>query len=237
MKDRNHAARPYLSVIIPTLNEAAHIDAVLAGVLKGEGLEVIVSDGGSHDGTLERAADCGARTCRAPIGRARQMNVGAAAARGTLYLFLHADSRLPVGFDRVIRRVLSDSGVAAGAFSLGIDAEARSMRMVAWGANLRSRIFGLPYGDQGIFLRASRFHRCGGFPDLPIMEDFVLMRRLRKTGAIVTAPDRILTSPRRWRRQGVLRTTLVNQAIILAYLSGVPAHRLRRWYRRPRSFL
>lgn len=230
-----HAERPLLSVIIPTLDEAAHIDAVLADVLKGDGLEVIVIDGGSRDGTLERAAGYGVRTCRAPIGRARQMNLGAAAARGALYLFLHADSRLPAGFDKVVRRVLSDSAVAAGAFSLGIAADARSLRMVAWGANLRSRILGLPYGDQGLFLRASRFHRCGGFPDLPIMEDFVLMRRLRKTGAVVTVPDRILTSPRRWRRQGILRTTLVNQIIIMAYLLGVAPERLRRWYRKPRS--
>ncbi|HSO19656.1 MAG TPA: TIGR04283 family arsenosugar biosynthesis glycosyltransferase, partial [Desulfosarcina sp.] len=176
----------------------------------------------------------GVRTCRAPAGRARQMNLGAAMARGTFLFFLHADSRLPAGFDRVIRRVLADSRVAAGAFSLEIDAADRRLRMVAWGANLRSRVFGLPYGDQGLFLRASRFQLCGGFPDLPIMEDFVLMRRLRKMGSIVTVPERILTSPRRWRDQGVLRTTLINQAIVMAYLLGIPADRLRRWYRRPR---
>jgi rSAM/selenodomain-associated transferase 2 len=224
-------------VIIPTLDEAPHIDAVLADVLKGEGLEVIVVDGGSRDATLERAALHGVRTCRSPAGRASQMNRGAALARGTLFFFLHADSRLPAGFDGVIRRVLSDRSVAAGAFSLGIEAGTRSMRMVAWGANLRSHLLGLPYGDQGLFMRASRFQRCGGFPDRPIMEDFALVRRLAKTGAIVTVPERILTSPRRWRRQGVLQTTLVNQVIILAYLIGVPADRLRRWYRRPRLFL
>ncbi len=228
------AERPNLSVIIPTLDEAPHIDAVLADVLQGERLEVIVVDGGSRDATLARAARYGVRTCRAAAGRAHQMNRGAALARGALFFFLHADSRLPAGFDGVIRRVLSDRRVAAGAFSLGIEAGTRSMRMVARGANLRSRILGLPYGDQGIFLRASRFKRCRGFPDLPIMEDFVLMRRLAKTGAIVTVPECIMTSPRRWRRQGVLRTTLVNQAIIVAYLLGIPADRLRRWYRRPR---
>ena len=228
------AERPYLSVIIPTLDEALHIDAVLADVLTGERLEVLGVDGGSRDATLERAALFGVRTCRAPAGRARQMNLGAAMARGTFLFFLHADSRLPAGFDRVIRRVLADSRVAAGAFSLEIDAADRRLRMVAWGANLRSRVFGLPYGDQGLFLRASRFQLCGGFPDLPIMEDFVLMRRLRKMGSIVTVPERILTSPRRWRDQGVLRTTLINQAIVMAYLLGIPADRLRRWYRRPR---
>jgi rSAM/selenodomain-associated transferase 2 len=162
------------------------------------------------------------------------MNQGAAMAGGAVYFFLHADSRLPPAFDQVIRRMLDKAGVAAGAFSLGIDDEAGKLGMVAWGANRRSRWFGLPYGDQGIFMPADCFHRLGGFPDLPIMEDFAMICRLRRMGRIVTAPERIQTSSRRWRRQGVLRTTLVNQAIILGYLLGVPAERLSRWYRRPR---
>ena len=221
---------PYLSVIVPTLNESNHIDAVLADVLKGDALEVIVSDGGSWDDTLRRAAVYDVRMCQGVPGRSHQMNRGAAVARGAYYLFLHADSRLPDGFDRIIRRVLADASVAAGAFSLGIEAAAGKMRLVAWGSNLRSRLLGLPYGDQGIFLRASRFHHCGGFPELPIMEDFALMRRLRRWGRIVTTPEQIRTSPRRWLRQGVLRTTLINQAIIAAYLLGVSPERLLRWY-------
>jgi rSAM/selenodomain-associated transferase 2 len=228
------AGDPPLSVIIPTLNEAAHIDAVIGDLLRGDVQEVIVVDGGSCDDTLQRAAVHGVRTCQGPAGRARQMNQGAALAQGTYFFFLHADSRLPPGFDGVIRRVLADGGVAAGAFSLGIAGEAAGLRMVTGGANLRSRLFGMPYGDQGIFLRAARFQRCGGFPDLPIMEDFALMRRLRREGRIVTVPEQILTSSRRWRRQGILRTTLINQAIIAAYLLGVSPKRLRRWYQGPR---
>lgn len=230
MKDLADA--PHLSVIIPTLNEAAHIDAVLGDVLQGEALEVIVSDGGSSDGTPLRAAGWGVRICRGPAGRACQMNRGAAIARGAFYFFLHADSRLPEGFDRVIRRVLADPDVAAGAFSLVIGGDADPLRLVAGGANLRSRLLGFPYGDQGIFLRSSRFNRCGGFPDLPIMEDFALIRRLRRTGRIVTVPQPIVTSPRRWQRLGALRTTLINQAIIMAYLLGVSPERLAGWYRR-----
>lgn len=226
---------PLLSVIIPTLNESVHIDRVLQDVSQGEAIEVIVADGGSTDTTVDQAAAQGARVCRGPAGRARQMNQGAAMATGTFLFFLHADSRLPVGFDRIIRRVLGTTDVAAGAFSLGIDEDSGKVRMVEYWANLRSRYLGLPYGDQGLFLRASRFHRMGGFPDLPIMEDFAMMQRLGKTGRIVTAPERLYTSPRRWRRLGVLRTTLINQAIITGYFLGVPAERLSRWYRRPRG--
>lgn len=223
---------PRLSVIIPTLNEADHIDRVLEDVSQGDTVEVIVADGGSVDTTVARASAHGARITQGTPGRARQMNRGAALARGEVFFFLHADSRLPSGYDRVIRRTLAKATVAAGAFSLGIDADAKKMRIVEYWANLRSRYLSLPYGDQGMFLRAVHFQRCGGFPELPIMEDFAMMRHLKKTGRIVTAPERIYTSSRRWRRMGVLRTTLINQAIISGYLLGVPANRLSRWYRR-----
>jgi rSAM/selenodomain-associated transferase 2 len=223
---------PRLSVIIPTLNEADHIDRVLEDVSQGDAVEVIVADGGSIDTTVAQAAAHGACIIQGPAGRARQMNQGAAMARGGIFFFLHADSRLPTGYDRVIRRALAKATVAAGAFSLGIDADAKNMRIVEYWANLRSRYLSLPYGDQGMFLRAARFQQCGGFPELPIMEDFAMMRHLKKTGRIVTVPERIYTSSRRWRRMGVLRTTLINQAIISGYLMGIPAHRLARWYRR-----
>lgn len=223
---------PRLSVIIPTLNEATHIDRVLEDVLQGEALEVIVADGGSSDSTVEQASALGARIHQGLPGRARQMNQGAALARGTIFFFVHADSRLPAGFDRVIRRELAAANVAAGAFSLGIDAASKKIRIVEYWANLRSHYLGLPYGDQGMYIRAALFHRCGGFPELPIMEDFAMMRHLRKTGRIVTAPERIHTSSRRWRRMGVLRTTLINQAIIAGFLLGASAERLSRWYRR-----
>ena len=223
---------PVISVIIPTLNEAAHIDRVLTEVLLGKAVEVIVADGGSRDTTPDRAAARGVHVRRCPAGRARQMNQGAALARGDVYFFLHADSRLPAGYDDIIRGTLAGEGVAAGAFSLGIDAASPGLRFIAGCANLRSRGLGLPYGDQGLFLRADRFQACGGFPDLPIMEDVVMVRRLRQTGRIVTVPERIRTSSRRWRRLGVLRTTLINQAIVAGFLLGVPAAHLTRWYRR-----
>ena len=221
-----------LSVIIPTLNESVRIGRLLANVALGYVREIIVADGGSVDTTVGQAAKAGVRICRGPAGRAKQMNHGAAAATGSVFLFLHADSRLPENFDRVIQRVLADEHVSAGAFSLGIDGLSSQIRLVEYWANLRSRYLGMPYGDQGLFVRAVDFNRIGGYPDMPIMEDFVIVRRLRKTGRIVTAPERIYTSARRWRRMGVLRTTLINQMIVAGYLTGVPAERLARWYRR-----
>lgn len=226
------APKPLLSVIIPTLNEADHIDSLLTQALQGERVEVIVVDGGSTDATRDRAAAHGVRLRRCPAGRARQMNRGASLARGELYLFLHADSRLPADYDGIIRRTLADGRVAAGAFSLGIDADSAGLRFIARWANLRSRGLGLPYGDQGLFLTAARFRTCGGFPDLPIMEDVIIVGRLRRAGRIRTVPERLYTSPRRWQQLGVLRTTLVNQAVLTGFLLGVSPERLSRWYRR-----
>jgi rSAM/selenodomain-associated transferase 2 len=229
---RTLSHNPVISVIIPTLNEAAHIDRLLTEVLRGKAVEVLVVDGGSEDATTDKAAARGVRVCRCPAGRARQMNWGAALAQGEVFFFLHADSRLPAGYGDIIRRALAGEGVAAGAFSLGIDADSSGLRFIASCANLRSRSLGLPYGDQGLFLRADRFQACGGFPELPIMEDVVMVRRLRKTGRIVTVPERIRTSSRRWERLGVLRTTLINQAIVAGFALGIPAARLAAWYRR-----
>jgi rSAM/selenodomain-associated transferase 2 len=219
-------------VIIPTLNEAGHIDRVLAEVTRGNRVEVIVVDGGSGDATRAQAAAHGVRVSRCPAGRARQMNQGAALAQGDLFFFLHADSRLPVGYDDIIRRTLAHDRVAAGAFSFGIDADSPGLRFIASWANLRSRCLGLPYGDQGLFLSAERFQSCGGFPDISIMEDVVMVHRLRKTGRIITVPQRIQTSSRRWERLGVLQTTLINQAIVLGFLLGIPTEHLAFWYRR-----
>ena len=158
------------------------------------------------------------------------MNSGAEAAEGKFLVFLHADTRLPEGFDHHVRRILTQAGVAAGAFQLQIDGPSVRLRLIEKAANWRSRYLHMPYGDQAIFLRAELFREMGGFPDLPIMEDFELIRRLKGRGRIVIAPAAALTSPRRWEKVGVLRTTLINQLMILGFYLGLEPSRLARWY-------
>lgn len=225
------SAPPGISIVIPALNEAENLPRVLETIQAAVQIEVVVVDGGSADATPQVAADWGARVVVSQPGRSHQMNQGAAIAKGPVLLFLHADTRLPEGFEHTVRQTLAQPDVVAGAFQLAIDSPRRALRWVEWGVNLRSRHGHMPYGDQGIFLKAEVFHNLGGFPDLPIMEDFELVRRLRQVGKIAIAPESVVTSDRRWRTLGVLRTTLANQLMVIGYLLGVDPHRLARWYR------
>jgi rSAM/selenodomain-associated transferase 2 len=223
-----------LSVIIPVLNEAANIQAAIESTRSGRNLDIIAVDGGSQDATCQIAQSQGVRVLPSPAGRAHQMNVGAAAATGNILLFLHADTRLPSGFDTLIRTALQDPDTVAGAFRLRIDGPQRALRWVEWGVDRRSRWLQMPYGDQAIFVRRSAFQALGGFPELPIMEDFELIRRLRRRGAIVIIQTPVVTSARRWQRTGILQTTLINQLMILGYWLGVRPERLAQLYRRRR---
>jgi hypothetical protein len=219
-----------LSVVIPALNEAAAIGQTLEAVTRDGRVEVIVVDGGSADGTPAIAAAAGARVIAAAPPRAVQMNAGAAAARSEHLLFLHADTRPPPDFRDQVRRTLLTPGAAAGAFRLAIDGSGPGLRLIERAANLRARLLGLPYGDQALFMSREAFWQAGGFPPLTIMEDYALMRRLRRRGRILLAPGSVLTSARRWRRLGILKTWLINQGIVAAYTLGVPAERLAAWY-------
>ena len=228
---RREAARPCrLSVVIPTLNEEEHLAATLDGMAVEPGLEVIVVDGGSSDGTLERVLDSGARLLTTTAQRARQMNAGAAAASAPRLLFLHGDTRLPSGFFRQILHLLDKPGTAAGAFRLVIAGPGRGLRLIETLANWRSRLFQLPYGDQALFLARDLFERLGGFPEIPIMEDAVFIQRLKRAGRIEISPCAAVTSDRRWRRLGILRTTLVNQVVLVGFCLGVDPDRLAGWY-------
>jgi rSAM/selenodomain-associated transferase 2 len=222
-----------ISIIMPVLNESANLQRAIDSTQPSDNIEVIVVDGGSSDDTCQVAAACGVKVIASPAGRSQQMNLGAAAATGEILLFLHGDSRLPLGFDRLIRQTMSvDQPPIAGAFWLGIEAPQRSLRWVERGVQWRSQVCQMPYGDQGIFLQAKIFEELGGFPDLPIMEDFELIRRLRKRGKILIISQSVMTSARRWLQKGILKTTLINQLMVLGYLVGVSPERLLELYRR-----
>ena len=222
-----------LSIVIPTLNEQGTLVETLERVTGRSVCEVIVVDGGSHDRTLEIASDHHATVLSSAPGRARQLSLGASAATGDTLLFLHADTVLPIDFAEHVSDVLDRPGVAAGAFQLRIDGAGRSFRLVEKVANFRSRVRQMPYGDQAIFVSADVFHAVGGFPDLPIMEDYVLIKRLQRVGRIEIAPDSVVTSARRWIDNGVWRTTLHNQLCLVAYRLGVAPTRIARWRKRP----
>ena len=221
-----------ISIIIPTLNEAAAIARTLSHLQGVENLEVIVVDGGSIDETAELAGSRGAKVIQSNPGKAVQMNTGAAAASRDILVFLHADTLLPQDFSHQIVSALNQNGVAAGAFRLTIDSTGAGIRIIERMANLRSRLLQLPYGDQALFMRKSLFEKIGGFPELAIMEDFILIRRLKPKGKIVLLPESVMTSPRRWLQFGIFKTWLINQLIIIAYYLGLPPERLNRWYRR-----
>ncbi len=221
--------RGRVSVIIPTLNEAWHIVSTVRSAQAGANTEVIVVDGHSRDGTAELARSCGARVVSSGRGRARQMNAGTAYATGQWLLFLHADTRLPRGFDRHVRRVMGQPGVVGGAFGLKINGPGWGLRLIERAANLRSWALRLPYGDQAIFLTADVFHQLGGYRDQPLMEDFSLVRCLARRGRVRMAPASVRTSGRRWASQGLWRTTLLHQAVAVAYCLGVSPSWIAKW--------
>ncbi|MGB3262593.1 MAG: TIGR04283 family arsenosugar biosynthesis glycosyltransferase [Microcoleus sp.] len=220
-----------ISIIIPALNEAPTIAPVISTARNAKNVEIIVADGGSSDGTASLAQSLGVRVISTAPGRATQMNAGAASATGDILLFLHADTLLPRGYDSGARRALAKPQTVAGAFELKIDARSLCLRLLETGVNCRSNFLQMPYGDQAIFLYSATFDKIGGFPDLPLMEDFEFVRRLKKQGRIAILPQPVLTSDRRWQQLGVFKTTAINQIVIIAYSLGVSPNRLAFWYR------
>jgi rSAM/selenodomain-associated transferase 2 len=233
---------PLISVIIPVFNEALTLPRSLpplVAAMQAYDLEIIIADGGSTDATLAIAHEFGVKTLVSPEpGKANQMNAAAAIAQGEILLFLHADTQLPPDFPVLVQAVWSEQRQhhgqlpIAGAFDLAIDGTGWALRWIELTVKWRSRWLSLPYGDQALFLPKTTFQAVGGFPAIPIMEDFVLVRHLRKMGKIAIVPRSVLTSARRWQQLGVWKTTLINQLIILGYYCGVSPHRLARWYRR-----
>jgi rSAM/selenodomain-associated transferase 2 len=221
-----------LSIIIPVLDEAAGIAEALAALahFRERGAEVIVVDGGSRDGTPDAARPLADLVITAPRGRGSQMNAGAAAAQGGMLLFLHADTRLPPGADRRVLDVLGRARRAWGRFDVTIAGRSPSLPVVAAMMNWRSRVTGIATGDQAMFMTRSAFAKAGGFPDIPLMEDIVMSRRLKTITPPACLRARVTTSGRRWDRDGVVRTIFMMWRLRLAFFLGAQPDRLARRY-------
>ena len=218
-----------ISIIVPTLNEEANIAALIAQTRSIGDCEIIVVDGGSTDDTQARATGADRVLISSP-GRAKQQNLGAEVSRGDVLLFLHADCRLPSTASNSIRAALADERVIGGCFQQRIDSPGLRYRWIERGNAWRVRLFKLAYGDQAIFVRRTVFEQLGRFPELRLMEDVFLMKRLRHVGRFVLLPDRLTVSARRWRQHGVIRQTLRNWMLLTLALCGASPDRLVRFY-------
>ena len=221
-----------LTIVIPVLNESARMAAALQALapLRQQGCEVIVCDGGSTDDTRAQCVGLADHILAAAAGRARQMNAGAAVARGEVLLFLHVDTALPTDAPAAIAQAMA-RGAAWGRFDVHIEGRAAMLQVIAACMNLRSRWSGIATGDQAMFVRRKLFEDLRGFPDQPLMEDIELSRRLRQQGhAPACLRQRVRTSGRRWDERGVWRTILLMWRLRWRYWRGTPADTLARLY-------
>lgn len=222
--------KPPLSVVVPVLNESGQIAERLAALapLRARGVEVVVVDGGSDDGTADIARHGADQVVKAPRGRAAQMNAGALASRGQHLLFLHADTRLPPEADHLVHHALTAGPEPAlwGRFDVQIDGRLRGLRMVAAFMNARSRLTGIATGDQGLFMTRTAFDAVGGFPPIALMEDVAMSRRLLALGRPACLRERVTTSGRRWERHGLWRTIVLMWRLRLAYFLGADPNQL-----------
>ena len=218
----------YVSVIIPVLGDADEVERLVEQIPPEPAVEVIVVDGGPDPRLDSLSQQAHVRLMRAPRGRARQMNAGAAGAAGDWLLFLHADSRLPPGWLDHLRRVPIEAN--GGWFRFALDDSAWQARVIERGVRWRVRLFQLPYGDQGLFVRRQVFTALGGFREWPLLEDVDFVRRLVRRGDAFELPLPLLTSSRRWRRDGWFRRSARNLAVVSCYFAGVSPARLARWY-------
>ena len=229
-----------ISVIIPTLNEERAITPTLAHTATLGFDELIVVDGGSTDTTPARLESYRLSTqssalspvywVTAPPGRARQMNEGAKAGRGEVFLFLHADTQLPQDAKTVIDTVLADQQMVGGRFDVQFDRPSMWGTMISKTMNWRSRLSGLATGDQALFVRRSVFEQMGGFTDMPLMEDIEFSRRLKRKGRTAALTATVTTSFRRWEQQGPLQTIFLMWTLRFLYWVGTSPHTLSRWY-------
>jgi len=223
-----------LSIIIPVFNESQIINATIHYLSKlafSDRLEIIVVDGNPSGNTINAIASSGIIKIIGRKGRGSQMNTGVAAASGDVLLFLHADTLLSHdALDQIII-AFQQHDIVGGAFDLEIKSKKRIFRLIEQAASIRSRLTGIPYGDQAIFLKKSFFDQIGGFKDIPIMEDVELMQRVKKAGKkIKFIPRKVRTAARRWEKEGIVYCTLRNWTLIVLYLLGVSPEKLTKFY-------
>jgi rSAM/selenodomain-associated transferase 2/rSAM/selenodomain-associated transferase 1 len=226
--------KPYVSVIIPTLNESENINTAVHSARHPDS-EIIMVDGGSMDDTVKKAKAAGIKVITGPRGRSRQQNVGAKRALGNVILFLHADTILPENYISHVFNTFMDNHVVAGAFKFKTDYSQFFMTLVELGAHIRSKHFQLPYGDQALFLRKRLFDLLGGFPEVAIAEDLFFAQKLSITGKIHIVPEPAITSCRRWKMRGPVRTWLINTMILAGCKLGISPRTLASLYKMPKS--
>ena len=219
-----------VSVIVPVLNEEQSIRATLQSLICLTPHEIIVVDGGSRDRTVEICKEFAVDVMHAERGRARQMNVGARHASGEVLLFLHADTRLPKSALNDIAAALSDSRYLGGRFDVELEGTHWMLKIIAALINYRSRATRIATGDQALFVRRDIFEHVGGFPEIDLMEDIALCRTLKRSGWLACLRSRVVTSARRWERDGVWRTILRMWTLKLCYLAGISPVRLKQYY-------
>lgn len=217
-----------ITVVIPSLNEAAHIAAAIDAARAAGAAEILVADGGSSDGTVAIAEERGARVLTGECLRAAQLNRGLEAAAHEVVMFVHADTLLPVGAADAAEQALHDGAVFGG---FRVEFREPGLERVARLINVRTRLTRKPWGDQAQFARRKTLLWMGGYPPFPIMEDYELARRMKRLGPVALLPLTVRTSGRRFLAKGVFATSVLNWAIIVAYHLGVGPERLARWYR------
>lgn len=222
-----------LSIIIPVLNEEKTIGSVIENVkssISGDNYEIIVVDGGSNDNTVSIAKSSCDQLITSSAGRGVQLNYGARASQGDTLLFVHADTILPVEFDKMITNAISTSGKSWGRFDIKLSGKKYIFRIVESLVNLRSRITSISTGDQCLFMTRALFENVNGYKDIPLMEDIDISKRLKKISIPVCLPHKVITSSRRWEEKGIIRTILLMWWLRFMFFAGVSPDNLKRLY-------